>query len=477
MEKSNKQSKKQNIKNFNDLPDWVKDEVTSDNTIKINKKIVEKFDLSNKQKSILFKILRNIILKDLPLDSDRLLKKLKQIELGDKKTKELGLIIVKNRLFPLQEYFKKDVRELYKNLGGKLDKDSEEKYKPKSEVKLEQKIDHIIEELNLEFESEKFRQRFEDIITLYLKEVQSKVETKILLKREKDIGGLGLKEKKINKVLNVIEKGKTPESQEKEQNIKKEVEEKPKKQSQKKDQKSKDKSETERESEKKEIKKPKSKAIDKNKLNDYDKLLKDKEFQGSPQKESDFKKQAQDIFDDISQEKEDIKKEKFKKEKLKKEEKNKKAKQTKKEKAQKIKPKVRRKYQKKQEKSQKDFKIPEREKKFDSKPTQRAHGPIGEIRILTLEDFRRWGSPKKAAQNIKDKINLLGEESVSKKAQAIKAWKNSQIYKLYLKIGEESINKEEPISEVIKEKQEKNLPTLTEKEFNTILELNEDLRF
>ncbi len=64
-----------------------------------------------------------------------------------------------------------------------------------------------------------------------------------------------------------------------------------------------------------------------------------------------------------------------------------------------------------------------------------------------------------------------------KKAKAIQAWKDSQIYKLYLEIGEDSINKGKPITEVIKEKQEKGVPTLTEEEFNSILELNEDLRF
>ncbi len=292
MIKSNKEPKKQNIKNLNDLPQWVKDEVMSKKSIEINGKIIKKFGLSDKQKSDLFKILRNIILKKISLNSDSLLKSLKDIGLDDKETKKLAFIIIKNRLFPLQEYFEEDVRELYKNLGGKLDKEIENKYKPKEEINLEKQVDNIIEELNLEFESEKFRQRFEDIITLYLKDVQSELETNILLKRGKDIGGLGFNEEKINNILNFIKQNEGSE-----ENIKTD------KTLKKEDKSPKTNKENKEEDKKEEIKtkSDEDKTKEKQDINiqKEDKPLKDKELRGSVQNEADLQKQAKDIYNNV----------------------------------------------------------------------------------------------------------------------------------------------------------------------------------
>lgn len=104
-------------------------------------------------------------------------------------------------------------------------------------------------------------------------------------------------------------------------------------------------------------------------------------------------------------------------------------------------------------------------------------GPIGELQSLTLIDWRRWGTPDQAINRIEDKINLLAEESLIKKSEAIKAWKESEINKLYLGIGEESINEGMSVAEVITKRQQQSSPTLTEEEFNAVVGLNEKLRF
>ncbi|MDA2921731.1 hypothetical protein MYX07_00510 [Patescibacteria group bacterium AH-259-L07] len=107
----------------------------------------------------------------------------------------------------------------------------------------------------------------------------------------------------------------------------------------------------------------------------------------------------------------------------------------------------------------------------------RAQGPVDELRYLTLGDWRRWGSTQDAAQKIQDKINLLAEESLTKKAEAVKAWKESEISKLYLQLGEESINEGKSVEEVIKDRQQTGKQTLTKEEFDAVVGLNRKLRF
>ncbi len=111
------------------------------------------------------------------------------------------------------------------------------------------------------------------------------------------------------------------------------------------------------------------------------------------------------------------------------------------------------------------------------KVTPRIYGPIDELRTIRLEDWRRWGTAEEAAEKIKDKINLLEEESLIKKAEGIKSWKESEINKLYLAVGTESIDKGISVEEVISLRQKENRPTLTEKEFDEVVGLNQVLRF
>ena len=114
----------------------------------------------------------------------------------------------------------------------------------------------------------------------------------------------------------------------------------------------------------------------------------------------------------------------------------------------------------------------------DVKFKPRLISPIEEIRTMTLTDFRRLAPvPKEAAEKILEKINLLEEESFSKKTDAIKAWKENEIYRLYLRLGDQSMEERKSINEVIKEKQQANEPTLTEEELEVVFELNQKLRF
>jgi len=82
-------------------------------------------------------------------------------------------------------------------------------------------------------------------------------------------------------------------------------------------------------------------------------------------------------------------------------------------------------------------------------------GPIDELKSLTVSDFRKLSSdPEVAVEKIQNKIDLLGEESFTKKIEGIKAWQQSPINKIYLLIGQASILKNKSIDQIISEQQQ-----------------------
>ncbi len=105
-------------------------------------------------------------------------------------------------------------------------------------------------------------------------------------------------------------------------------------------------------------------------------------------------------------------------------------------------------------------------------------GPIDELRAMDALEFRRLSpDPAQAARRMKDKIELLAEESITKQAEGIDAFKQSPINMLYLELGNESIASGKPVSTVIAERQATGTPTLSEAEFDAISDLNKQLRF
>ena len=105
-------------------------------------------------------------------------------------------------------------------------------------------------------------------------------------------------------------------------------------------------------------------------------------------------------------------------------------------------------------------------------------GPIEEIKNLTLKDFRRLGaSPKEAAEKVLQKIDLLGDESLIKRAEGIKAWHDSEVYQVYLEIGAKSMAEKKPVEKVIHEYREADKPYLSPEEFNEVADLNRKLSY
>ena len=104
--------------------------------------------------------------------------------------------------------------------------------------------------------------------------------------------------------------------------------------------------------------------------------------------------------------------------------------------------------------------------------------PIDELRYMDLVNFRRLAiDSQKQAAKIKEKISLLEEEKYSKRAEAISAWRQSPVNRLYLNIGQKSISENKPIDVIIEEKKNSGEDYLTLDELKVIMDLNKELRF
>lgn len=105
-------------------------------------------------------------------------------------------------------------------------------------------------------------------------------------------------------------------------------------------------------------------------------------------------------------------------------------------------------------------------------------GPVEEMASFDLESFRQLGlTIGEAIEKIKNKIELLQDESFEKRAKGIQAWRSSPVCQNYLTLGRQSIEQGKSISQVIQDKQNKNEPTLSFEEFEAIADLNEELSY
>ena len=114
----------------------------------------------------------------------------------------------------------------------------------------------------------------------------------------------------------------------------------------------------------------------------------------------------------------------------------------------------------------------------DIKFTPKSMGPVDELKYMDMVSFRRLcKTPEDIINKIKEKINLLEEESYAKRLDGIKAWRQNPINKVYLEIGHESINEKKPINAIIEERKAADKDYLSNQEFEAITDLNKSLRF
>jgi hypothetical protein len=105
-------------------------------------------------------------------------------------------------------------------------------------------------------------------------------------------------------------------------------------------------------------------------------------------------------------------------------------------------------------------------------------GPIDEIRYMDLVNFRRLSdSPAESFNKINKKLKVLEEVDYSKMIEGIKAWRQSPINKLYLKIFSKSSNEGHSVDSVIEELKDSGKDYLSKEEIKALMDFNKTLNF
>ncbi len=111
----------------------------------------------------------------------------------------------------------------------------------------------------------------------------------------------------------------------------------------------------------------------------------------------------------------------------------------------------------------------------DIKSSSRTVSAVDELRLLTLADWRKYGASAEATNNILQKVQLLGQESVGSKVQGIKMFRQSQLFQQYIALGRASLAQGKKLAEVLADKTV-NPGQMTEDEFFAIALLNGKLK-
>lgn len=114
----------------------------------------------------------------------------------------------------------------------------------------------------------------------------------------------------------------------------------------------------------------------------------------------------------------------------------------------------------------------------DIKVAPKVMGPIDELRYLDVVNFRRLSEdPSEATLKIKKKIELLEKDGYDKRVLAILAWKKSPVNRLYVLIGQEAVNHGISIQALVEKRLDKNKNSLSWEEVKSIMKLNSELSF
>ena len=108
----------------------------------------------------------------------------------------------------------------------------------------------------------------------------------------------------------------------------------------------------------------------------------------------------------------------------------------------------------------------------------RVVGPVEELGLITLEDFRRLAPvAPAAADKVREKVELLTDESLLKRSEGVAAWKSSPVHQLYLAVGRECMEKGGTVKQVILDWQARKRAVLTPEEFDAIADVNQKLAY
>lgn len=111
------------------------------------------------------------------------------------------------------------------------------------------------------------------------------------------------------------------------------------------------------------------------------------------------------------------------------------------------------------------------------RPASTIIGPAGEMSTLTLMEFRRLGQgANDTTQRLFEKFQHYQKDSFALWAQALAGWRQSEVYRIYIDMGRQSLDQGIPIREVEKQRAASGLGYLSEHEFTAIADLNRRLQ-
>ncbi len=114
----------------------------------------------------------------------------------------------------------------------------------------------------------------------------------------------------------------------------------------------------------------------------------------------------------------------------------------------------------------------------DIKAMPKVMGPIEELKFLDLLNFRRLGhNPKEATDKILNKIKLLEQEGYDKMVAGVLAWRQSPLNRLYLRLGQEALDKNVPLKDYVLSLQNTGKEQLSFQDIEALLSLNSKLIF
>jgi len=104
-------------------------------------------------------------------------------------------------------------------------------------------------------------------------------------------------------------------------------------------------------------------------------------------------------------------------------------------------------------------------------------GPAEEMRSMTLPQFRRLGQgANDVTKKIYDTFQTLQRESFALWSEALGGWRQSEVFRLYLEMGRQSLEQGVSVSQIIQQRATQQVPYLSEHEFMALADLNKRLQ-
>jgi hypothetical protein len=114
----------------------------------------------------------------------------------------------------------------------------------------------------------------------------------------------------------------------------------------------------------------------------------------------------------------------------------------------------------------------------DVKPRPKVMGPLEELRFLDLVNFRRLGAnPKEITSKIVSRIKLLEKDGYDRMVEGVKAWRQSPVNRIYVRLAQESVANGRTLRETIAARQAEHKETLSMEEIEAIVSMNSQLMF